>query len=335
MPTKEQAVCVAGVSGLVGSNIARAALDRGYVVHGTLRGTDTADKIAHLQRPPGASDRLRLFRADMAENRAFDAAITGTACVFIACLIPTYFGVSGKPAREMDDKQGYEEIVKPTVDGCMNILRAAVRQDVKNVVICSSTSSTNPVPPVPIKNEVDHWSDENEQHRAKKYTSAAKTVMEKAAIAFAAENDLRLAIIMPTGMYGPVLLPHHMQHNPHAWLQCLINGEEGRHRKIPNDSTSMIHVHDLAQLFLAAFENPIATGRYFGVCESWHWQDIYAALHKLLPGMKMPEPLTEPPVAATGFDFTRRDSLGVAIRDVPTMLRETVEWISADPFANP
>ncbi len=101
-------------------------------------------------------------------------------------------------------------------------------QGVKTLVICSSTSSTNPIPPVPIKIEVDHWSDEKEQCRARKYTSAAKTVMEKAAIRFAEENGVRLSIIMPTGMYGPVVLPGHMNHNPQVWLQRLIDGGQGR-----------------------------------------------------------------------------------------------------------
>ncbi len=34
----------------------------------------------------------------------------------------------------------------------------------------------------------------------------------------------------------------------------------------------------------------------------------------------------------TGFDFTRRDSLGVVIRDIPTLLRDTIAWIQSDPF---
>jgi hypothetical protein len=71
--------------------------------------------------------------------------------VFIACLIPTYAGPSGKPAREMDDAQGYAEIIMPTVDGCLNIMRSAVDAGIRNIVICSSTSSTNPNPPVAIK----------------------------------------------------------------------------------------------------------------------------------------------------------------------------------------
>jgi nucleoside-diphosphate-sugar epimerase len=333
MKTSEKSICVVGASGLVGSNIVRAALDRGYEVRGTMRDKDAPNKAPFLRALPGASERLSLFSADMADEEAFDEALSGTDCVFIACLIPTYAGPSGKPAREMDDEQGYAEIIMPTVKGCLNILRAAARRGVGNVVICSSTSSTNPVPPVPVKNEVDHWSDEHEQCRAKKYTSATKTVMEKAAIKFAKANDMRLCIILPTGMFGPVVLPEQMNGNPHVWLRALINGEQGRHEKVPNDSTSMIHLHDLAALFLAAYENPKASGRYFGVYDSWHWQDVYAELQKLLPGMRMPAPLTEPPVPPTGFDFTRRDSLGVSLRDIPTLLRETVEWIKSEPFA--
>ncbi|MEE8261076.1 MAG: NAD-dependent epimerase/dehydratase family protein [Gammaproteobacteria bacterium] len=333
MKTSDKTLCVVGASGLVGSNIVKAALDRGYTVHGTMRDKDAPGKAPFLNALAGASERLSLFSADMDKEETFDEAMAGADCVFIVCLIPTYVGPSGIPAREMDDEQGYAEIIMPTVNGCLNIMRSSARYDVENVVICSSTSSTNPVPPVPVKNEVDHWSDEQEQCRAKKYTSATKTVMEKAAIKFAEKHEMRLSIILPTGMFGPVILPEQMNDNPHVWLQALINGEEGRHKKIQNDSTSMIHLHDLAGLFLAAYENPDASGRYFGVYDSWHWQDIYAELHKILPDMKLPAPLTETPVPSTGFDFTRRDSLCVALRDIPTLLQETVEWINSGPFA--
>ncbi len=330
--TKEKAICVAGASGLVGSNIIRLALQRGYRVQGTLRDRNARDKAPYLNALPNAAENLHLFSAHMDDENTFDKAIQGVDCVYIACLIPVYNGPTGMPAREMDDEQGYAEIIMPTVNGCLNIMRSAARQGVKNIVICSSTSSTNPVPPVPVKNEIDHWSDENEQCRAKKYTSATKTVMEKAAIKFATENNIRLSILMPTGMFGPVILPEHMNHNPHAWLKNLIDGGEQRHRKIPNDSTSMIHLHDLAALFLAAYENPNASGRYYGVFDSWHWQDLYAELQHLLPEMKMPDPITGPAAPPTRFDFTRRDSLGVALRDIPTMLRETIDWIKANPF---
>ncbi len=326
-------LCVAGASGLVGSNIVKEALARGYAVHGTLRDHTAVERTQYLQALPGGAERLRLFSANMTQRGAFDDPVAGADCVFIACLIPVYAGPTGTPAREMDDAQGYAEIIQPTVEGCLNIMRSAQAAGVKTVVICSSTSSTNPVPAVPMKNELEHWSDEAQQCRAKKYTSATKTVMEKAAMAFAAEHGMRLSIILPTGMFGPVILPEQLEGNPHAWLRRLASGEQGRHEVIPNDSTSMSHLHDVARLFLAAYEDPAASGRYFGVYESWHWQDIYAELAQIIPNMKHPEPLDAPPVAPTGFDFTRRDSLGVAMRDVPTMLRETLAWLATEPFS--
>ena len=233
MTKSNKPLSIIGASGLVGSNIVKAALDRGYSVHGVMRNKDAPDKAPYLMALPGASERLTLFSGDMANEDDFDVPLAGADCVFIACLIPTYTGPTGKPAREMDDEQGYREIILPTVNGCLNIMRAAVRQEVGNVVICSSTSSTNPVPSVPIKNEVDHWSDEEEQCRAKKYTSATKTVMEKAAIEFADKHDMRLSIVLPTGMFGPVILPSQMNNSPHAWLKSLIDGGASRHTETP------------------------------------------------------------------------------------------------------
>ena len=70
----------------------------------------------------------------------------GADAVFIASLIPTYFGRDGKPAKDMNFDEGKSEIIKPTVDGCLNILNVAKRNDIQTAIICSSTSSTNPVP---------------------------------------------------------------------------------------------------------------------------------------------------------------------------------------------
>ena len=322
-------VCVAGASGLVGSNIVKACLARGWTVHGTLRDSTDSNKAPYLEALPGAHDRLRLFSAEMANEGSFDAATEGIDGVFITCLIPTYEGPSGKPARQMDDEQGYAEIIMPTVNGCLNILRSANGNGVKKVVICSSTSSTNPVPCPPVKNEVDHWSDETEQCRAKKYTSATKTVMEKAAFRFAGEHHMRMCVFCPTMMLGPVVMPEQVP----GGLRQLVLGETW-HKKIPNDSVSMIDLRDLSAMFLAAYENSDACGRYFGVYDSWHWADIYTALKEILPDMEMPAPHDGERVMATGFDHARKQSLGVPLRDIPTILHDTIEWIQTDPFAS-
>ena len=119
-------LCVVGASGLVGSSIVRAALERGYRVNGTLRDKNAPNKSIYLKQLRGG-ERLELFNAEMAVGASFDASLVGTDAVFIACLIPTYTGVSGVSAREMDFEQGYAEIINPTVDGCLNFLRSAQR----------------------------------------------------------------------------------------------------------------------------------------------------------------------------------------------------------------
>ena len=96
--------------------------------------------------------------------------------------------------------------------------------------------------------------------------------MEKAALNFA-ENNLRLSVFLPTGLYGPAVLPEHLKHNPFLWIKSVLEGGP-KTSKVPNDSASLIHLQDLAKLFLA-YENPSASGRYFGVLESFHWNDIY------------------------------------------------------------
>ena len=324
-------LCVIGASGLVGSHIVKAALGKGYRVNGTMRNMNDLESISYLKKLKN-SDNLTLFSADMRNPNDLDKPLSGTDAVFIASLIPIYFGSNGKPAREMTISEGKTEIIKPTVDGCLNILNAARRNNIKTAAVCSSTSSTNPVPSQPFKNEVEHWSDELEQYNSGKFTSASKTVMEKEAIKYANANNIRLSIILPTGLFGEALLPKHLEHNPFKWLKSLIDGGAPRHDAIPNNSTSLIHLDDLANLFLAAYENPNASGRYFGVYGSFHWKDIYEECAKLIPHMVQPSPLTEQPLPATTFNFSRRDSLGVTIRDFPTLLKETVDWIKSEPF---
>lgn len=326
-------LAVVGCSGLVGSSILRCALEKGYEVNGTMRDIEDSIKTKYLKKLNN-SENLTFFKADMSNVDDFDLCFQNVSTIFIACLIPIYKGFDGTPAKDLDDQRGYSEIINPTLNGCLNILKSAKKQEVKNIIICSSTSSTNPTPSVSIKNEVDHWSDEIEQCKSKKYTSAAKTIMEKEAIKFCSNNNIRLSIILPTGLYGDAILPDHMKHNPFIWLKRVLNGGEPRHAKIPNDSASMIHLRDLAELFLACHENKNASGRYYGVFKSLHWQEIYYECKKKIPDMIMPDSFNGKAVVPTGFDFTRRDSLGVKIRDFPSILEDTITWIKSNPFGD-
>ena len=175
----------------------------------------------------------------MAEISSLDHPLINSDAAIICCLIPTYKGFDGTPAKELDDERGYNEIIKPTVDGCLNILKSAKINNVKNILICSSTSSTNPIPPVSIKNEQDHWSDEKEQCNSKKYTSAAKTTWKKPHLNFV------MKIICACRFFANWIvwahITEHLKHNPFLWIKSVLR-RNPRHQKVPNDSASLIHL---------------------------------------------------------------------------------------------
>lgn len=322
---------VAGASGLVGSNIVKEALERGYKVNGTLRDASDESKTQWLMALPGASERLTLFSADTRDGASFDHALAGADAVFIACFPPIYHAADGTPARELDREQGYAEIVAPVRDGCVTLLEAAQRAGVRNVMLCSSTSSTNPPEGVAVKTETNAVSDAEYQMAEGKFTAAEKVVMETAARDFCVRHNMRLAIFLPTMMLGPVVLPQHLEGDSMAFFTSAIRDGKTRHDSVPAGSMSVSHVGDVAKLFLAAYESG-ARGRYFAVYDSVPWQEIYAALGKHVPASVMPAPLEGSPETPTRFDFTRRDSLGVEMRDIPTVIDETCVWLKQRPF---
>ena len=137
MMKNNKKICVVGASGLVGSSIVRYALEKDYFVNGTLTDKSDTTKVKYLKKLKN-SNNLELFSAKMENEKDFINPMENTDAVFIACLIPTYKGKDGTPAKEMDDKRGYKEIINPTVNGCLNIIKAAKNKGIKNIIICSS-----------------------------------------------------------------------------------------------------------------------------------------------------------------------------------------------------
>lgn len=325
-------ITVAGASGLVGSNIVREALERGYHVNGTLRDAEDTTKTRWLMALPGASERLALFSADTTDSRSFDAALAGSDAVFIACFPPIYKAADGTPAKELDRQRGYDEIVRPVRDGCLNVLAAAARAGIESVMLCSSTSSTNPPVEVAVKTEPTALSDAEYQMANGKFTAAEKIVMETAAQDFCVVHNMRLCVFLPTMMLGPVVMPQHLEGDSLKFIVAPVRDGRAFHEEIPKGSMSVSHVGDVAKLFLNAYERPEARGRYFAVYASLDWADIYTEFAKQAPEAKMPPPVPATKASPTRFDFTRRDSLGVAMRDIPTTIAETAQWLRSKPF---
>ncbi len=308
--TKET-ICVIGMSGFVGSHVTAELLNQGYSVNGTLRNPDGPHanwikrELMPLARPGQA---LKLFAAELHDQDSLETAMKGCTGVIMSAGVETQV----------------PETVTLMVAAAENVLNAALRLGIKRAVFTSSTGSTNPPEgEPPVKDELIHWSDPEQQISVGKHSPAAKTLMDRRALEMMAEHpDLRVSIMNPSMIAGPVF-----QDEPVSGLKFIsaILNKERMADVIPNGSMSMINVNDLAKLHVAALEQESASGRYFALKRSWHWKEILAAFGRLYPEYTPPAwPDDIEPVKATAFDFTRRDSLGIELKDLDEILGEVV-----------
>ncbi|KAF7007669.1 hypothetical protein CFC21_022585 [Triticum aestivum] len=76
-------VCVTGAAGYIAAWLVRKLLQRGCVVHATLRSLRDEKKTGLLRSLPGAAERLVLFEADIYDAATFEPAIQGCDFVFL------------------------------------------------------------------------------------------------------------------------------------------------------------------------------------------------------------------------------------------------------------
>ncbi|MEM9777408.1 MAG: NAD-dependent epimerase/dehydratase family protein [Chloroflexota bacterium] len=312
---KNETICVIGVSGYVGSHVAAELLNQGYSVNGTLRDPQGPHaNWIHRELVPLAQpgEKLELFAAEISNQTSLETAMVGCTGAIMCAGVETQI----------------PETITLMVAAAENTLNAALKLGIKRVVFTSSTGSTNPPEgEPPQKNELIHWSDSDQQISVGKFSPAAKTLMEKKALEIMdAHPSLRVSIMNPSMIAGPGFQdePPSVLH----FVRAILNGERMADA-IPNGSMSIIDVNDLAKLHIAALKNESASGRYFALKQSWHWKDILSQLSQLYPAYTPPEwsPEVEP-ITPTGFDFTRRNSLKVELKDLEAILKGLIDELN-------
>ncbi|CAK9165795.1 unnamed protein product [Ilex paraguariensis] len=78
---KNMKVCVTGGASYLGSYLIKKLLERGYIVHATLRNLGEPSKVGLLKGLPNAETRLELFEADIYNPDDFGTAIHGCELV--------------------------------------------------------------------------------------------------------------------------------------------------------------------------------------------------------------------------------------------------------------
>lgn len=311
-----ETICVVGCSGFVGSHVTTELLSRGYNVHGTLRdaaGDNSRWLMADVAPAASGANTLTLFSADVFDKASLAPAMAGCSGVIVC---------AGSPVIE-------PATIDLMVAVAENVSDAAMEAGIGRAVFTSSTGSTNPPAGEPdLKNEIDHWSDPELQFETGKFAAVGKTRLDRIVLGKMAASGgaFRVCTINPSMIVGPAYQPEPVV--SHHRFAAIIRGERMAD-KIPNSSNSFTDVRDLAALHVNALENEEASGRYFGVKQSWHWRDVLKALERACPAYTMPRPdPDEVPVRATQFDLTRQNSLGTSLRGLDEMFEGLVEELN-------
>ncbi|KAK2650549.1 hypothetical protein Ddye_018038 [Dipteronia dyeriana] len=253
MEEEKGIVCVTGGTGYIGSWLVMRLLQSGYSVHATVRSHPGGKKdVSYITNLPGASNKLRLFNADLDEPDSFNAAIEGCMGVFHV-------------AHPTEKNEEPEEIVtKRTVDGLLGILKACLNSKTVKRIVYTSSLVTIAYNNDKECSELDEnmWSDLEMSKSIKNLSKSylvSKTVTERMAIEFAEKNGLDLVSLVLPLVAGPFICPN----IPSSVNICLamILGKRDDYSMY-----NMVHVNDVASAQIFLLEYPNSKGRY--ICSS-------------------------------------------------------------------
>ncbi|GAV74987.1 Epimerase domain-containing protein [Cephalotus follicularis] len=285
MTSEKKTACVIGGTGYVASLLVKLLLEKGYAVNTTARDPDNQKRTSHLIALQDLGD-LKIFKADLTDEGSFDAAVAGCDFVFHVAT-PVHF----------DSEDPENDMIKPAVNGILNVLKACQRaRTVKRVIYTSSAAavSVNALKGTGLIMDEKDWTDVDYLIKEKPPTwgyIVSKTLAEKAAWKFAEENNIDLITIIPVLMAGNCITPDvassiSLSTSLITGNEFLINGLKGM--QMVSGSISMVHVEDVcrAHIFLAQKES--ASGRYICCVANTSVPELAKFLSKRYPEYKVP-----------------------------------------------
>ncbi|KAI0529445.1 cinnamoyl-CoA reductase 1 [Dendrobium catenatum] len=322
MSGRGKLVCVTGASGFIASWLVKLLLQRGYTVKASVRDPADPRKTEHLRSLEGASERLRLFKANLLDEGSFDAEIAGCDGVFHTAS-PFYHSVTDPQA----------ELIDPALKGTLNVLNSCAKSStVKRVVITSSMAAVafNERPRNPDVIVDETWfSNPDFCKENKAWYVLSKTLAEEAAWKFAKEHAIDIVTINPAMVIGALLQPT-LNTSSEAILK-LINGSS----TFPNVTFGWVDVKDVSEAHILAYENPSASGRYCLVERVLHYSQLVKLIKDLYPSIQVPEKAADDKPFTPTYQVSKEKvkGLGLSYRPLEESIKETIESLKEKGFA--
>jgi nucleoside-diphosphate-sugar epimerase len=242
-------ILVTGATGFVASHVIKLLLERGYKVRGTVRSLAKKDKYDFLYNlVPEKKDNLELVEADLLRPETWNAAVEGIEYVMhIASPFPSV------------TPQDENELIKPAVEGTLNVLQAAIEKGVKKVVLTSSVVS------VYYGNEgkvcgPEDWSvEEHCSAYAKSKVRAEKAAWD---LWKKHEGKFELATVNPGLVMGPIY-----SSNNGTSEEIVADLFREKVAALPQLHLTMVDVRDVAECHLQAMLSPVSNGKRY-ICSA-------------------------------------------------------------------
>jgi nucleoside-diphosphate-sugar epimerase len=259
-----ETVLVTGGSGYIGSWCVIELLRRGYVVRATVRNLRSEAPVRAVIDALGhAQNTLSFHAANLTSDAGWDEAVAG--CDFVLHV------ASPLAVAEPRDPN---TIIVPARDGARRVIGAAIKADVKRVVMTSSVAATSLGYGAPdgVADETN-WSD-GDDVRIGAY-ARSKTIAERAAwdLIAASSGTTTLAAINPTLVLGPVLSRDFSES-----VQVVERLMSGRIPGVPRLGFNVVDVRDVADLHIRAMTSEAAAGERFIAAGNWAWMSEMAAM---------------------------------------------------------
>ncbi|UAK23501.1 hopanoid-associated sugar epimerase [Sphingomonas nostoxanthinifaciens] len=224
-------VLVTGVSGFVGSAVARAFVDAGYAVRGMARGGSDRTNLADF---PG-----EVVTGDMMDKASVVAALRGTD--YLAHVAADYRLWARDP----------EEIVRHNRFGTKTVMDAALTAGTRRIVYTSSVATIKPMKVAPADEERPLPEDQ-----AIGAYKRSKVVAERLVERMVGEQGLPAIIVNPSTPIGP------RDVKPTPTGRMLIEAAKGKLPAFVDTGLNFVHVDDVARGHVLALERGLAGRRY-------------------------------------------------------------------------
>lgn len=241
--SKDSEILVTGGTGYVASHVIKLLLEEGYKVRSTVRSLAKKENYNFLyELVPSKKDNLSLVEADLLDAQSWDAALEGIKYVLHVASPFT------NPTHE-------DEVIRPAVEGTLNVLNAALVKGVKKVVLTSSVVAVYYGNEGKVSGPED-WSIEEHCDAYAK----SKLRAEKAAWDLWKKSDgkFELATVNPGFILGPIY-----SSNGGKSEQTVVDLLTGTTPGIPNLNFAVVDVRDVAECHLRALTSQTSNGKRY------------------------------------------------------------------------